>query len=312
MGPHVASTLRPPRVPAADTWRGVVDDPRRGAVGLTGRLTRHGGDLVVVVHGLGGHPDADYVRRAAAAAHRAGASTLRLALRGADRAGHDYYHAALTADLHAALASPALADYGRVFVVGFSLGGHMTLRAATEAQLDPRVVAVCAVCPPLDLAACQLHIDRRSLAVYRRHVLQGLKAIYAGVAARGAVPVTPRRARRITTILEWDDLVVAPRHGFDDAADYYARSSAGPRLGDLRCPALVVAAAHDPMIPIASCRPFLGAPRVTARVSRSGGHVAFPRGLHLGLGDSPGLMGQVLDWFGLSPTANASPHGARR
>ena len=303
VGPHARSLVRPPRAPDATRWRGEVEDPARGAIALSGLLTP-GSDptvVVVLVHGLGGLPEADYMRRAAAAVHRAGASSLRLALRGADRSGRDYYHAGLTADLHAALASPALAACERIFVVGFSLGGHMALRAATEPALDGRVVAVCAVCPPLDLAACQRHIDRARLDLYRRHVLRGLKDIYAGVARLGPVPTPVARARRIRTLLEWDEEIVAPRHGFGGAADYYDKMAVGPRLGALRRPALVVATEHDPMVPTVSSRPFLGAPHVTARVSPRGGHVGFPRDVDLGLGAARGLMRQVLDWFGLPP-----------
>lgn len=64
------------------------------------------------------------LRRAARVAEAAGLDSLRLNLRGADRMGEDGYHAGLTADLAAALASPELADYRSVGVLGFSLGGH--------------------------------------------------------------------------------------------------------------------------------------------------------------------------------------------
>ena len=277
LGPHVVSTLRPPSTPPAVAWSTGAQHPEGGAIRLTGLFTRASTrDLVVLVHGLGGHPDADYMRRAAAAVHRAGPSTLRLALRGADRSGHDYYHAALTEDLHAALASPALTGFERIFVVGFSLGGHMTLRAATEPAIDPRVVAVCGVCPPLDLRAGQRHLDQHRLKIYRHHVLRGLKAIYAGVAARGPVPLPLASARRITTLFDWDEAVVAPRHGFSGARDYYERASAGPHLPALRRPALIVAAEQDPMVPAASLRPYLEAPAVTEKMARAGGHVAFP------------------------------------
>ena len=84
----------------------------------------------LVVHGLGSEIDAPYVVAAAQAAEARGLSCLRLYLRGADRKGEDFYHAGLTADLHAALASPTLASYDRVFVLGYSLGGHVTLRYA--------------------------------------------------------------------------------------------------------------------------------------------------------------------------------------
>ena len=45
------------------------------------------------------------------------------------------------------------------------------------------------------------------------------------------------------------EAITAPYGGYADAADYYARSSAGPWLAAIDRPALVLAAADDPMIP---------------------------------------------------------------
>ena len=91
-----------------------------GSVRLTGRLTLEPGasGIVVIVHGMGGRTTSHYCLRAAAAARRAGFSSLRLSLRGSDREGEDFYHAGLTADLRAALTSPAVARHERVFILG--------------------------------------------------------------------------------------------------------------------------------------------------------------------------------------------------
>ena len=85
--------------------------------------------------------------RGAAAAEMAGLSCLRMNLRGSDRMGEDYYHGGLTVDLHAALASSEAQRYRRIYLLGYSLGGHVVLRLATE-PADPRLVAVAAVCAP--------------------------------------------------------------------------------------------------------------------------------------------------------------------
>ena len=121
-------------------------------------------------------------------------------------------------------------------------------------------------------------------------MLRGLKQIYAAVAARRAVPCPPAVARRIRTIREWDDRVVAPRWGFADAADYYRRASVAPHLAELSVPALLVAAEDDPMVPPETLRPALdglagsgGADRLQVRWLRGAGHLGFPRGLRLDL-----------------------------
>src|SRR5699024_5863954 len=122
----------------------------------------------------------------------AGLSCLRVSLRGCDRSGEDFYHAGLTADLHAALASPELRPYRRLYLLGYSLGGHMALRLATE-EADPRLAAAAALCAPLDLARSQQEIDAPRRAIYRRYLLENLKRIYAAVAARRPVPYPVER-----------------------------------------------------------------------------------------------------------------------
>jgi len=271
-------------------------------VRLTGRLHRtpEAEAAVVAVHGLGGSIESEYMLTLAAAAREVGWSCLRLNLRGSDRAGDDFYHAGLTEDLHAALASPELAGMRDLYLVGFSMGGHVVLRAATE-DMNPRVRAVAAVCSPLDLAPCQAAFDRPQRWLYRRYVLASLVEIYRGVAARRSVPVPVEEAARITTVWEWDEKIVAPRWGFDGPDDYYARASVAPRLGELRVPALLVQAQGDPFVADASVRPALeslaGEIPLTAHWVSPAGHMGFPEQVDLGVEAPLGLEPQILGWL---------------
>lgn len=299
IGPNLRHRLLPRAAPPSEPWETTLLDPQVGPVRLTGALSRvpEARALVVLVHGLGGAIDSQYMIKAARAAAAAGLDSLRLSLRGADRAGEDFYHAGLVDDLRAALASPALADYRAVHVVGFSLGGHMVLRWAL-APSDPRVRAVASVCAPLDLAASCAAIDRPGAALYRGHLLAGLREIYAAVAARRPVPTPLPALAGVRTVRAWDRLTVVPRHGFCSVDDYYASQSVGPRLRALELPALIVAATGDPMIPAATVAPALqGLPRHVAARWTAGGHLGFRGGLDLGLGDRPGLEQQVLAWL---------------
>jgi hypothetical protein len=297
IAPSLRHRLRPLPLPASRPWETGVADPLRGTVRLTGVLREVPGsdEILILVHGLGGGSDSHYLSSGVAAAEAAGVSSLRVNLRGADRRGEDFYHAGLTADLHAALASPELQGYRRAYALGYSLGGHLALRLGTE-EGDPRLAAVAAICSPIDLARAQAEIDAPPLWLYRSYLLNGLKDIYDAVAARhpvasAAVPLPAAAVRRIRSIREWDDRVVAPRHGFADAADYYARASVAPRLPALRVPALLFNSEHDPMVPARAVRAALGlpAPRLEVRWIAGGGHVAFPR--------SMGVDGWVVGWL---------------
>ena len=300
VGGKLRHALAPHHAPPPRPWHAALEDPDVGPLRLTGSLhaVEDARAAVVIVHGLGGSPESYYCLRAAGAVTRAGLSALRLALRGADRLGEDISHAGLTADIHAALRSEALARFERLYVLGYSLGGHTALRLAAE-ELDPRVRAVAAVCAPLDLAAAQRHIDRAANAGYRRYLMSGLKDIYARVAARRPMPIDPRHARRILTFEEWDTRVVAPRFGFADAQDYYARVTAIDALDRLRVPTLFVGADHDPIVHAATVRPALARPRpmLEVRWTERGGHVGFPARVDLGMGPPRDLEEAVIEWL---------------
>jgi predicted alpha/beta-fold hydrolase len=299
---------RPVAVPSEDRpWETVVTDPLLGPLRLTGRLWQAlpATGLILAVHGLGGCAESPYLLRTVAQAAGLGWSILRLNLRGADRLGEDFYHAGLIDDLQAALDSPEVRAHRRVVLVGFSLGGHTVLRWAVESE-NPRVEAVAAVCAPLDLGASSRSFNRLSRRPYLRHVLAALQEIYEAVARRRgaaaedrAMPVSLSRARRIRTLEEWDEVLVAPRHGFAGAEDYYQRVSVGPHLSRLKVPALWAGSTADPMVEAASVASALAAVRdqVEVRFTSRGGHMGFPQGLDLGCPGPPGLEGQVLGWL---------------
>jgi predicted alpha/beta-fold hydrolase len=282
IGPSVWSDFRPRAAPSSEPWSTSLEDPCAGSVTLRGALRRETGagarSCVVVVHGLGGSIERPYCILAALAAQRAGISCLRLGLRGADRQGEDFYHGGLTRDIEAAVASAALAQFERIYVLGYSLGGHVTLRYAIHPSIDPRVRAVAAVCAPLDLARAAQHIDAPGSYLYRRHVLSGLNEIYAAVAERKQVPTSLAYALRAQALRTWDSLTIVPRFGFGDVAAYYREMSVGPRLTELKLPSMLVQSTLDPMVPPWTYESHLSAslPKLEVKRLSAGGHVAFP------------------------------------
>ena len=302
MGAYLRRWLRPQRPPPSESWTGFVEDPRRGSLRLTGRLNRVDGapGLVVLLHGLGGCADSSYLFPGAAACVAAGLSCLRLNLRGADRRGEDVYHVGLTADLRAAVTSDVARDHHHVWVIGYSMGGHIGLRLAVEVE-DCPVRAVAAICPPVDLlATCRL-LDRPSRWPYRIYLLRQLTEIYSEVARRHPDGPSVEEVAAARSFLEFDGLVVAPRYGFRDALDYYGKASVGPLLPHLRVPSLIVAAENDPMVPAESLRHAFEGPAENLQVfwSSQGGHLAFPGTVGLLGGEKGSLEAQVVQWLQL-------------
>jgi uncharacterized protein len=300
IGPNLWARFASRPAPAALPWSVAVQDPHAGLVNLTGLLQPGVANAcLVLVHGLGGSYDRPYCVNGAWAAQRAGLPCLRFGLRGADRSGEDFYHAGLTADLAAVIGSAALAQFKRIYILGYSLGGHVALRYAIG-NPDPRVAAVAALCAPLDLDLGAQSIDSKRSAIYRRHVLSGLNEIYSAVAKRKPVPTPVSRVLSARTIREWDSLTVVPRYGFRDVSDYYASMSVGPRLSELRIPTLLVHSQFDPMVPPWTYQQHLAkasSKLLDVRTLGQGGHIGFPR-VRLHPNAQPGVLeDQLLAWL---------------
>jgi predicted alpha/beta-fold hydrolase len=291
--PRVRDRFRPPVPPPSEPWSTEIDDPTLGIVKLSGRID-HVADargLVIIVHGMGGSAERTYCAVAASAARAAGLSSLRLNLRGADGSGEDLYHIGLVDDVEAAVAHPEVTGYERLYAIGFSLGGHIALRAAALGGAGGRLRAVASVCAPLDLDACCAHIDHPKRWAYRMHLLAGVKEVYRMVAARRPMPEPVEAVLAIRSVRVWDERVVAPRFGFAGASDYYRQVGVGPLLPQMAIPALVVASESDPMVPARTVRPALleASSAVEVRWLRRGGHVGFP--------GEVGILGEIVGWL---------------
>src|SRR6266481_1063584 len=250
VSPALLAGVRSPLGPRARAFQTVLEDPDVGSVRLTGLLSEVAGSetVVLIVHGLAGSALSPYCAKAACAAAQAGFSSLRLSLRGADCSGEDIFHGGTVQDLRAALTAPEMARYRRVILLGYSVGGHIALRAAID-EIDPRLCAAAAICPPLDLHAATAAFDQPACRLYRRHIFRGLNKAYAAAAARGRAHVPATLVERARSCRERDSLTVVVRFGFRSAADYYQRESVAPRLCRLLIPSLVVASPHDPIVP---------------------------------------------------------------
>lgn len=285
--------------PTLTRWERTALDAKGNNVRLTGRFADHPSDeLLIVLHGLGGSIESRYMPRALHAARTAGMACLLLNARGAGDTAGGVSHAGLSDDLTLALSDTSLKRYQRLYILGYSMGGHIALRYASL-NPDVRLRSVVALCSPLDLRASMYAFDRAPVSVYRWHVLRGLVASYRNWARQHAVPIPVDEASRLQKIFDWDERVVAPSFGFANAWDYYDQSSAANSLSALKVPALYVGARHDPMVPPATVERALNAAsqQISTRWSRTGGHLAFPNDFSLGIAPGAGLEVEALAWL---------------
>jgi predicted alpha/beta-fold hydrolase len=226
---------------------------------------------------------AHYMRGISDKAWTAGWNVVRLNQRncgGTERLSRGLYHSGLTHDVRHVIRELIERDHvPAVAVAGYSLGGNLTLKVAGELgdAAPPQLVGVCAVSPTMDLAICVEALERRSNLAYEWNFVRNLKGRIRRKAAAfpGAFSLAP--LRRIWTVRQFDEAYTAPHHGFRDAADYYYRASALRVVDRIRVPALIVTAADDPFVPLATFRDpaVTSNPYITVVITTHGGHCAY-------------------------------------
>jgi uncharacterized protein len=245
--------------------------------------------LAILVHGLGGSASSIYVQQAGYALWEAGYHVLCMNLRGAGSSAPVapyLFHAGLTSDLDSVVraftTSPGIDG---IALVGFSIGGNVVLKVASAwgDAPPPSVRAVVSLAAPVDLAAASRNLERWQGAFYRHHVLRGLvaSAVRFRLARPERAPYTLREILPLTSLREYDRRVIVREYGFDGVDDYYAKASAGPTLGQVTVPTLLLHASDDPMVPGPAMRQALScaSSAIDVRFTDRGGHLGWAEGL---------------------------------
>jgi len=238
---------------------------------------------LILVHGLEGSSASGYARSMVHAALKRGWITHRFNMRGcggADDLAVTGYHAGQTSDVLAFLRERREKSSLPIFVIGFSLGGNVTLKLAGE--LEDRagdfLTGVCAVSTPIDLAACVAALGRPQNSIYQNRFLDRLKDRIRRKNRLSPDVYTLEHLPKIKTIEDFDDHYTARMFGFGTAANYFRTQSSNQYLERIRVPALLVQSKDDPMIPFSPVfeHPALASnPCLTLLAVEHGGHLGF-------------------------------------
>lgn len=242
--------------------------------------------LALLSHGLEGSAEAIYMRGMAGTLYRAGWDVLGWNYRscgGIENRLMRSYHSGESGDLRVVI-DHAAQRYEKIALVGFSLGGNISLKCVGEATPHPSIVAAVAVSSPVDLASCARLLDEDPRnRLYLKRFLKTLKGKTLAKAKRFPILHEMLAGRdglaAVQTIREFDERVTAPVHGFASADDYWARASSLPHLHRITVPALLLSARNDPL---------LGAPSFPETLAQNSAHLhleAPPHGGHVGFLD---------------------------
>ena len=244
---------------------------------------RESASALLIVHGLEGSVESQYVIGTGSKAWAAGMNVVRMNMRNCgntEKLTPTLYHSGLSADV-GAVAKELIHEDGldRVAIVGFSMGGNLTLKLAGEwsNQAPEQVKAFAAVSPAMDLAASADALHSWQNWLYERRFLRGLRERYRRKAMLFPSIYDLTHLRRFGSIREFDHEITARYEGFASADDYYERSSASRVLERIRVPTLVIHSNDDPFIRVlpATRAKLMKNPAIQFIETPRGGHCAF-------------------------------------
>lgn len=236
---------------------------------------------VVILHGLEGNSTRQYVTGMVHIFNESGFDTVSMNFRGCSGECNKalrFYHSGETGDLQTVIdhISP---HYDRIHLVGFSLGGNVTLKYLGErgTAVSPKIRSAVAISVPVDLLDSSTELEKRHNSIYRMRFIRSLGEKLAEKAKAYPQNISLDGYSAIRTFREFDDRYTAPIHGFKNAEDYWRQSSSIFYLNGISVPTLLINALDDPFLGKGSY-PFDAAaanPHFHLETPEAGGHVGF-------------------------------------
>ena len=238
---------------------------------------------LILLHGLEGSSQSQYVVGNAARAWAAGCNVVRMNMRncgGTEKLSPTLYHSGFSNDVRVVMV--ALADeylLENVALVGYSMGGNLVLKLAGELGAQPPhyLKTVVGVSPAMDLAASADALHEPWNRVYEWKFLRGLLQRYKRKVLLFPQIYKLSSLRDVRTLRQFDDRITSVYSGFTGADDYYARSSSARLASQITVSTLIMHALDDPFVRMlpATRAALLGNEHVTLVETQHGGHCAF-------------------------------------
>ena len=240
--------------------------------------------LVIIAHGLEGSSERHYVMGTAGYFYARGWDALAWNCRSCSGEMNKlprFYHHGATEDLNEVIQYVQAAhQYHTIWLVGFSMGGSLTLKFLGEQshKLASIIRGGVVFSVPCNLKSSVDELNRSKNGFYRNRFLKKLGKKIREKAQTFPDLISYEGFEKIRYFQEFDNRYTAPLHGFKDADDFYATASAEQYIPDIKVPTLIVNAMNDPFLPEA-CYPFQQAANhqyVFLETPERGGHVGFP------------------------------------
>ncbi len=237
--------------------------------------------LVIACHGLEGSSESQYVVGVANYFNKKNIDALTWNYRGCSSEMNlttKFYHSGATYDLDTVITHTIKKGYSKIALVGFSLGGNLTLKYLGETRKKHKeIIAAVTFSVPLDLSAGSDEISKPKNKMYANRFLRRLKRKLRAKHDIFGDEFPLNGVATIKNLRTFDTIYTGPLHGFKNAEDYYAKSSSLFFIDGINIPTLIVNAINDPFLPI-ECYPtnkLKEHKHIWFETPAHGGHVGF-------------------------------------
>ena len=235
---------------------------------------------LLILHGLEGSINSAYAKRILNYCNQHHIGAVLMHFRGCSGEPNRLlrsYHSGETGDLRRVINHLKTRNIEKIALLGYSLGGNVTLKYMGEAETDSAICCAIAVSVPFRLDICATAMNRGFARVYQRSLLNRL--IHKMQLKQHLLKADARDfpdPLLMSDFWQFDNNFTAPIHGYDNAEHYYQCASSRQFLKSIERPTLIIHARDDPfmssgVLPEDSEL----ADSVMLELSSHGGHVGF-------------------------------------
>lgn len=237
--------------------------------------------LVLLLHGLEGNSDSRYMKNMASMFIGEGWDAILMNHRscsGEDNRLFSCYHSGKSDDLNCILNYISkTTNYDSIVLIGFSLGGNLSLKYLGEKWEKPENLKACvSISPPIDLGACGEALNSRKNWVYAQTFLSTMRKKLE-LKLQKFPEQDHGQLNRVKNLHDFDNEYTGPAHNFGNAQGYYDNCSAKYFIKNITLPTLIILAKNDSFMQ-APCYPYdlvKNMERVYLETPEYGGHVGF-------------------------------------
>ncbi|CAL2102949.1 Alpha/beta hydrolase [Tenacibaculum sp. 190130A14a] len=239
--------------------------------------------IALLIHGLEGSSQSNYMVSTTNILNNAGTDVVCMNLRGCsgeDNLLLETYHSGKTDDVEFIINYIVNNyNYENIIVVGFSLGGNLTLKYLGEFNTIPeQVKGAVAVSVPIDLTSSQAELTKIKNKLYMTEFLRTMKLKLLEKADKfPEFELNRELLFKATKFRHLEKQYTVPVFGFESSEDYWEKASSKPYISKINRKTLLINALDDSFLS-PECYPYNEAKNLKEfylMTPKYGGHVGF-------------------------------------